>query len=185
MKCPDFKNGMKKSANNRFFPFIYGIAGFAYITAIGLLDYLVNTSDNPWITLAFVIPMEIFSVFILYMCIANIKDVTPKDIYLPPIIFSILFNVLTYGFTLICPNIFLRQAYWTLTYLYGLTAICIAIITVIPKIPRKRYVILSYLGVIILAFISIAGTIYNCFCEFTMPSNTLEVLLIIREGILN
>lgn len=185
MKCLNSRNGMKRKDNNKFYPFIFGISGFIYLTVSGIFNHFVNSENNPWVNLAFVVPMILFSVFTMYMCVIKIKEVKPSDIYLPPIVFAVAFLICSYGFTLICPDMFLRQAYLSLSLLYGTTAVCIAIITVIPKIPRKRFVILSYLGVLILAFFGIAGAVYNCFSEVVEIGEILEILLIIREGIIN
>lgn len=176
---------MKRSDNNKFYPLVYGIVGFAYITATGVINHFANSDSNSWVNLAFVVPMILFSVFTMYMCVVKIKEVKPSDIYVPPILFSAVFLVCSYGFTLIYPDMFLRQAYQSLLLLYGVTALCIAIITVIPKIPRKRFVVLGYLGVLILAFYGIAFAVYNCFSEGMEIGGILEILLIIREGIIN
>ncbi len=182
MKCQNSKNGMRKRDSNLFFPFIYAIAGFGYTALMGLLNFFVNPKGIPWVNLVLVLPMILFSVFTMYMYRKNIKDVKPKDIYLPPILFSALYLIGSYGFILISPDIFLSKTYWSLFYLYTMTALCIVILTVIPKIPRKRFIILSYLGVLILAFFAVGGAVSICFSESEIElGGILGILLKIKE----
>lgn len=174
---------MRKN-DNKFYPLLFATLGFIYSALVGVVDFYVNPEVKSWANLCFVVPMIILSVFTLFLCAEKIKDVKPKDIYIPPIIFTVLFLVATYGFTLIYPDMFLRPAYWSLLVSYAFTAICIAIITVIPKIPRKRFVFLSYLGVVILEGWGIASSIYNCFVKISANVPYLDILLKIRENLI-
>lgn len=183
MKCLNFKNGMRKS-DNKFYPLLFAVSGFLYSTLVGIVDFFINPKENSWANLCFVVPMIIFSVFTLFICTEKIKIIKPKDIYIPPILFSALFLVGSYGFTFIYPDMFLRTAYWSILALYAITAICLLIITVIPKIPRKRFVVLSYLGVVILAGYGIAAAIYNCFVRIPVNGPYLDILLKIRENLI-
>ena len=173
-----------RKRDNKFYPLIYAVAGFVYTALAGVIDFFANPNGNPWINLCFVIPSIVFSVFTMIICKVKIKDVKPKDIYIPPIVFSALFLDASYGLTFIYPDMFLRRTYWSLLVLYILTAISISIITIIPKIPRKRFVILSYIGVIISALYGIACAVYNCFVTFGLNGSILNILLTIRENII-
>lgn len=183
MKCLNFKNGMRKS-DNKFYPLLFAVAGFLYSALVGIVDFFINPKENSWANLCFVVPMVIFSVFTLFVCAEKIKIVKPKDIYIPPIVFSALFIIESYGLVFIYPDMFLRTAYWSILALYAIIAICITIITVIPKIPRKRFVVLSYLGVVILAGYGIAGAVYNCFVKKSVNGLYLDILLKIRENLI-
>lgn len=180
----NFKNGMRKN-DNKFYPLLFALSGFIYSALAGVLDFFVNPKENSWASLCFVVPMIAFSVFTLFICAKKIKAVKPKDIYIPPIVLSLLFIVATYGFTLIYPDMFLRTAYWSLLDIYAITAICVLIITVIPKIPHKRFVVLSYLGIVIFELFAITSAVYNCFVKITANGFYLDVLFIIRENIIN
>ena len=173
-----------RKRDNKFYPLIYAVAGFVYTALAGVIDFFANPNGNPWINVCFVIPSIVFSVFTIIVCIKNIKEVKPKDIYIPPIVFSVLFLIASYGFTLIYPEMFLRNSYLSVLIIYPFTVLCILIITVIPKIPRKRFVILSYIGVIILAFYGIVYAVYNCFVPFAVKNSLLDILLIIRENLI-
>ena len=140
---------MRKS-DNKFYPLLFATSGFIYSVLAGVVDFFVNPEESFWISLCFIVPMIIFSVFTLLIYAQKVDNVKPKDIYIPPIIFTVLFCIASYGLVLINPNIFLRTAYWSVVILYEITANCFLILTVIPKIPRKRFVILSYIGVFIL-----------------------------------
>lgn len=171
-----------KRKDNKFYPLVFAISGFLYSASAGMINYFINPKENPWANLCFVVPMVVFAIFTLLICNDKIKTIKPKDIYIPPIIFSILFFIGTYGLTFIYPEMFLRNTYWSILTIYAITAICIAIITIIPKIPRKRFIILSYLGVLILAGGGITGAIYICFVKVTVNIFYLDILLNIREN---
>ena len=173
-----------RKRDNKFYPLIYAIGGFIYSALAGILDFFATPTESPWVSLSFVVPLIIFSVFTMIICTIKIKDVRSKDIYIPPIVFSAFFLVAFYGLTFIYPDMFLRRIYWSLLVLYIFTAISISIITVIPKIPRKRFVILSYLGVIISALYGIVYAVYNCFVPFVVKNSLLDILLIIRENLI-
>lgn len=173
-----------RKRDNKFYPLIYAVAGFVYTALAGVIDFFANPNGNPWINLCFVIPSIVFSVFTMIICKVKIKDVKPKDIYIPPIVFSALFLVASYGLTFIYPDMFLRRTYWSLLVLYIFTAISISIITIILKIPRKRFMILSYIGVIISALYGIVYAVYNCFAPFAVKNSLLDILLIIRENLI-
>jgi len=173
-----------KRNNNQFYPVLFALTGFVYSVLAGIMNFFINPSEKPWANLCFSLPMIILSVFTLYVYVKSIKNVMPKDIYIPPIVFSALFIIASYGLVFIYPDMFLRTAYWSLLSIYAITAICLLIITVIPKIPHKRFVVLSYLGVVILAGYGIAASIYNCFVKITANGFYLDVLLTIRENLI-
>jgi len=183
MKCLNFRNGMRKS-DNKFYPLLFAVAGFLYSALAGIVDFFINPKANSLASLCFVVPMIIFSVFTLFLYTKKIDNVKPKDIYIPLIIFSVFFIIASYGFVLIHPDMFLKNAYRSILALYAITAICLLIITVIPKIPRKRFVVLSYLGVVILTGYGITVAIYNCFVKITANGFYLDILLKIRENII-
>lgn len=183
MKCQNFRNGMRKS-DNKFYPLLFATSGFIYSALAGVVDFFVNPEESFWISLCFIVPMIIFSVFTLLIYAQKVDNVKPKDIYIPPIVFSALFLVGSYVFTFIYPDMFLRTAYSSLLVMYIVTAACLLIITVIPKIPHKRFVILSYLGVVILEVYGAIGAVYNCFAKISATGPYLDVLLKIRENLI-
>lgn len=174
-----------KRNDNKFYPVLFAISGFVYSVLAGILNFFFNPAEKPWVNLCFSLPLIIFSVIALYVYAKSIKAVIPKDIYIPPIIFTVLFCIASYGLVLINPTIFLRTAYWSVVILYEITANCFLILTVIPKIPRKRFVILSYIGVFFLISFGIIFTVYNCFDNQIQTGAILKGLLIIRENLIS
>ena len=183
MKCPNCKNGMKIRNNNKLYPFLYAIASFVYTIIIGVLNHHFNSINNPWANLAFLIPHILLSIISIGVCLTKIKNVKPSDIYAPPIMFTALYLVCSYGLTLIFPDVFLRQAYWSCLIMYVLTGFSIVVITVIPKIPRKCFVILSYIGILLLLICGIVCAVSASFAESVSAGTVLEMLLIIKQNI--
>ena len=174
--------------NNKFYPLLFAIVSFAYLLIAGIINYFVNPEEKLWLNLAFVLPMVIYSLFTLFIHKAKIKNVKASDIYLPAIVYLAVDLICSYGFVLIYPDMFLTKAYWANLWIYILTAICIVILTVITKIPRKRFVILSYIGVLILVFYAITSAVMLCISKIKVTPGTgtlLDILLMIRENIIN